>query len=287
MLDQELEVSVRTRRSRYVVDPAFALASPYAAQLVGRLSSHAELTVTRTFWHTIDSSHYYSRDPLAFWPNAMRETLPPRTADDFRQALALWERVRMSNDLARCRLHWISDNLSGSLLPDGAPHDLIERYESFHQALTARCDPNDDATESAAFYGAIDSLALAAALGNACLLTLAPDLPQACLSMVCAHLGLSLEPAPGEDDPLVDIERRRLRESIVAAGGSPLLWGGLRLAVVHPLLYGDLTLRIDAGEYGAADPLAMDARYDDIDPLPDSLPPDDPWRSARHFWHAL
>ncbi len=285
MLDQELEVSLRARRSAYVVDPLLALYSPYGAQLVSRLSSLADLTVTRTFWQAIDASDYYRRDPLGFWPNALRETLPSTTADDFSQALTLWEDERTRTDLSRCRLHWVIDNISESLFPDGTRADLIERYEALHQALTSRCDPNDDATESAAFYGTIDSLALAAALGNACVLTLAPDLPQSCLRAVCAHLGLPLEQPPDDAADLVALEQRRLRDLIVTAGATSLLWGGLRIAVVHPLLYGDLMLRVEAPELESVQRIALD-RFDYDEP-PVAVAAGDPWRAARHFWHAI
>ena len=286
MLDQELEVSFRARRNAYVVDPLLALSSPYGAQLISRLSALADLTVTRTFWQAIDSSDYYRRDPLAFWPNALRERLPASSADELSQALALWENVRLRTDLAHCRLHWVSDNLTESSFPDGTPHDLIERYEALHQALTSRSDPNDDATESAAFYGTIDSLSLAAALGNACVLTLAPDLPQACTELVCRHVGLTLEQPPDGSTELVAIEQRRLRELIVNAGCTSLLWGGLRIAVIHPLLFGDLMLRVDATDMEPGDRLVLDRNFDYIDP-PEALPAGDPWRSARHFWHAI
>lgn len=287
MLDQELEVSVRAKRNAYVVDPLLALSSPYGAQLVSRLSALADLTVTRTFWQAIDSSDYYRRDPLGFWPNALRERLPASTADDFNQAITLWEEERQRTDLSHCRLHWVIDNVSESSFPDGSRADLLERYESLHQALTSRSDPADDATESAAYYGTIDSLALAAALGNACVLTLAPDLPQACLPLVCEHVGLSLERAPEAEAELVALEQRRLRELIVAAGCSALLWGGLRIAVVHPLLYGDLLLRGDADTLDSGDRLALEHRFDYVEPPPAALAIGDPWRAARHFWHAL
>lgn len=287
MLDQELEVSFRAKRSAYVVDPLLALCSPYGAQLVSRLSALADLTVTRTFWQAIDSSDYYRRDPGGFWPNALRERLPASTADDFNQALTLWEDERLRTDLSHCRLHWVIDNVSESSFPDGTRTDLIERYEALHQALASRSDPADEATESAAFYGTIDSLALAAALGNACVLTLAPESPQACLPLVCAHLGLNLEQPPDTDAELVALEQRRLRQLIVGANCSSLLWGGLRVAVVHPLLYGDPMLRLDAGELDPGERLALDRRFDYVEPPPDAFSSADPWRAARHFWHAI
>jgi hypothetical protein len=287
MLDQELEVSLRAKRSAYVIDPLLALSSPYGAQLVSRLSALADLTVTRTFWQAIDSSDYYRRDPLGFWPTVLRERLPASTADDFNQAITLWEDERLRTDLSHCRLHWVIDNVSESSFPDGSRADLIERYETLHQALTSRSDPTDDATESAAYYGTIDSLALAAALGNACVLTLAPDLPQACLSLVCAHVGLPLEQPPAADAELIALEQRRLRELIVSAGCSALLWGGLRIAVVHPLLYGDLLLRSDGDALEPGERLALEHRFDYVEPPPAVLTGGDPWRAARHFWHAI
>lgn len=285
MLDQELEVSFRAKRNAYVVDPLLALGSPYGAHLVSRLSTHADLWVTRTFWQVIDASDYYRNDPLVLWPNALRGKLPPDTAVELGQALRLWEDARLRTDLSHCRLHWVSDNLSESSFPDGIPPDLIERYEAFHQSLTARSNPNDDATESAAFYGTIDSLSLAAALGNACVLTIAPDAPQACIALACEQVGLNLERPPGDDDALTHLEQRRLRDLIVSAGCTSLLWGGLRLAVVHPLLCGDVALRVENTELETVGPFALDHAFGyDLPPPPAN---GDPWRSARHFWYAI
>lgn len=290
MLEQDLELSVRTRRAAYVVDPLLALGSPYGAQLASRLSAFADIWVTRTFWQVIDASDYYRNDPLALWPVAMREGLPAETADAFRQALALWEEVRLRTDLSHCRLHWVSDNLGESAFPDATPSDLIERYEALHQALTARSDPNDEATESAAFFGTVDSLSLAAALGHARVLTLAPDAPEACLRLACAQVGLELREPPAAVARLTASERRRHRELIVNAGCAPLLWGGLQIAVVHPLLRSERMLRVDAPEFEAGMGAALDLGDDFTGDGSDRAAPAiavDPWAAACGFWHGL
>lgn len=300
VLDQELEVSLRARRSAFVIDPLLALSTPLGARLTGRLSAAADLWVTRTFWQVIDSSDYYRRDPPALWPECLREGLPESIGDDLHRALSLWETTRLRTDLSHCRLHWVSDNLGESVFPDGAPPDLIERYEALHQSLTARADPGEDATGTAGFYGTIDSLALTAALGNASLLTLAPDAPTSCLQLACTQVGLGLEPVPeGGDAELAALERRRLREMIVVAGCTPLLWGGLHLAVVHPLLCGDPGGRLehfdpDLGNGMLGDRMLDDRMLDDdvagfdfLAPCPAVLAAGDPWRSARHFWQRI
>ena len=300
VLDQELEFSLRARRSAFVIDPLLALSTPLGARLTGRLSAAADLWVTRTFWQVIDSSDYYRRDPPALWPESLREGLPESIGDDLHRALSLWETTRLRTDLSHCRLHWVSDNLGESVFPDGAPPDLIERYEALHQSLTARADPGEDATGTAGFYGTIDSLALTAALGNASLLTLAPDAPTSCLQLACTQVGLGLEPVPeGGDAELAALERRRLREMIVVAGCTPLLWGGLHLAVVHPLLCGDPGGRLehfdpDLGNGMLGDRMLDDRMLDDdgagfdfLAPCPAVLAAGDPWRSARHFWQRI
>ena len=305
VLDQELEVSLRARRSAFVIDPLLALSTPLGARLTGRLSATADLWVTRTFWQVIDSSDYYRRDPPALWPESLRAGLPENIGDDLHRALSLWESTRLRTDLTHCRLHWVSDNLGESVFPDGAPPDLIERYEALHQSLTARADPGEDATGTAGFYGTIDSLALTAALGNASLLTLAPDAPTSCLHLACAQVGLGLEPVPDSSDAeLAALERRRLREMIVGAGCTPLLWGGLHLAVVHPLLCGDPGGRLEHFAPGLDDRMLGSSLLDDsllddrmlddgggdfdfLAPCPSVLAAGDPWRSARHFWQRI
>ena len=287
MLEQDLELSVRVRRTACVVDPLLALGSPYGAQLVSRLSAYADIWVTRTFWQVIDASDYYRRDPLALWPSRTRDTLPAGTAEAVQSALALWEEVRQRTDLSHCRLHWVSDNLGESAFPDGTPVDLIERYEALHQALTARSDPGDEITESAAFFGAIDSLSLAAALGHARVLTVAPDAPQACLRLACDRVELEVGPPPSSEAGLTVIERRRLRELLVSAGCAPLLWGGLRVGVVYPLLSCDLTLRADVSELETVARVAPEGVFDfDADDA-GTTPAGDPWKAARGFWHGI
>lgn len=287
MFDQDVELSFRMRRSAYVVDPLLALGSPYGAQLTSRLSAFADVWATRTFWQVIDASDYYRSDPLALWPSALRERLPDSVTDDFRRALALWQEVRQRTDLSHCRLHWVSDNVNESSFPDGTAPDLFERYEALHQGLTARCDPNDEATESAWFFGAIDSLSLAAALGQARVLTLAPDVPGACLSLACERVGLDVRSPPPSEARLTLLERRRAHDLLVTAGCVPLFWGGLRVAVVHPLLCGELTLRAEARESELSECLVLEEDFPEFDDAvrpPSAL---DPWKAARAFWHCL
>ncbi|HBK57462.1 MAG TPA: hypothetical protein DDZ76_14420 [Xanthomonadales bacterium] len=287
MLESDLELSFRTRRPAYVVDPMLALASPHGAQLTSRLSSVADLWVTRTFWQVIDASEYYRSDPLALWPEEVREGMPESAAEDFRQALALWEEVRQRTDLSHCRLNWVSDSLTESAFPDGTAPDLLERYERLHQGLTGRCDPRDEATGSAWFFGAIDTLSLTAALGRARALTLAPEVPGACFGLACERVGFAIEVPPMSAAAITAIERRRTRELLVSAGCAPLLWSGLRLAVVHPVLSGDVLLKTEAREGEFVGCFTDGDGFDPFDPDERGAPVVDPWKSARGFCHGI
>lgn len=282
MLDQELEVSVRARRWACVVDPLLALSTPLGAQLVQRLAAVVELWMVRGFWQALDSSEYYRRDPLAFWPPAARAALPPETAGDVAHALRFWEDLRARNDMACCGMHWISDNLSESALPDGAPANLLERYESLHQGLAQRADPRLEATETAAFFCAMDTLALAAALGPARILTLAPGDPRACLPAVCQVLELPFD-APAASR-LAAAERRHFGELVVHAGATGLAWAAPPLALAYPVLPVAVPQVLEVEDYAhrglpesLPPPYAMD---DEGEPLPVAL---DPWHKARVF----
>lgn len=233
MIVPEFDIAIRNRRWACVVDPMLALATPLGAQLVQRLSTVLDLWVVRSFWQTLDASEFYRRDPLAFWPSAMHERQEDQ-GNDVVTAIRLWEQVRARTDLSRCNLHWVSDNLSESALTEQAPEDLVERYETLHQALAARADPSDELTETAGFFGLLDALSLAAALGPIRMLTLAPAHPLSTLAAACRLLDLPLQTVAA--DALLDLERQRLHGLLVEAGASPLLWAGLPIATVQILL---------------------------------------------------
>lgn len=276
MHEPDLEISVRARRWACVIDPALALTTPLGAQLVQRLSAVADVWMVRSFWQVLDASEFYRRDPQAFWgasaaAGAANDREIPGT-------LALWEQLRARHDLGHCRLFWVSDNLSESTFPDAAPADLIERYERLHQALSARLDPHDELAGTAAFFGLLDSLALAAALGPVRLLTLGAQAGgTAPLSSVCARLGLDCFAFGDGDDPILREERRCLTALLVQAGASALLWAGLPLRVAHVLVPG----------LNAAAAVAEDGGYDEAgDGLVDEdRPIADLWQGARLFCH--
>lgn len=287
MVDQELEVSVRARRWACVVDPMLALASPVSAQLVQRLASVVELWMVRGFWQALDSSEYYRRDPLAFWPPAQRGALPPNTASNIVQALRFWEDLRARNDMAGCGLNWVSDNLSESALPDNAPGNLIERYETLHQSLAVRADPRQEATETAGFFSGMDTLALAAALGPARILTLAPMHPCACLPSVCELLQLPFCPAPKNGENLAEAERRQLSDLIMHAGATGLAWASPPVALAYAVLPGAVLQTVEVEDYAhhpmpepLTTPYAIEYESEPL-PLPGQF---DPWRDAQIFY---
>jgi hypothetical protein len=290
MFDHELEVSVRARRMACVIDPALALASPHGAQFAMRLAHAVEVWMLRTFWQVLDASDYYRSDPLSFWPANARARIGESGAGAMRQALACWEAQRAAVDQGNDRLHWLTDSLAESTFPEGAPTDLLERYEALHDGLAARSDPREEATESAAFFGAIDALALAGALGTARILTLAPDDPRGCLFAAAGHLLLDAEAAPLDDGELVALERAHLRGALIRAGAVPLLWCGLRAAVMHVVVTPNAAATVSTLRYAHAD--AADDRHSDADPDacngdPPARTAGDSWSGARTFWYAL
>lgn len=292
MLDQELEVSIRARRWACVVDPMLAFVSPLGAQLVQRLSTVMELWMVRTFWQVLDSSDFYRRDPLAFWPADRRDALRPQ-APQIVQALCYWEGLRARTDMAGCGLRWVSDNLSESSLPEGAPPDLIERYESLHQSLSLRADPHLEATETAGFFGAMDTLSLCAALGSARVLTLAATDPCACLPTTCALLSLPVQAPPAHYALLAEVELQQFNALLSHAGASALAWSGPPLAMAYTVLPCAVLQNVDLPEYGhrvLPETLPMD--FDEFttslqdEPAVAALDHDH-WQDARLFLQAL
>lgn len=285
MLEQELELSVRPKRWTCVVDPMLALTTPGGAQLVQRLSAVADLWMVRSFWQVLDSSEFYRRDPLALWTQDRTQASRPDTGA-FEQALALWEGLRAQTDLASLRLHWLSDSLTESSFPEHTPPYLLERYESLHQALSSRVEGQDELSETAGFFAALDCLALTAALGSVRLLTLALDHPWSCLGASCKRLGLRLEAAPELPGGLLDVERRRFGDFLVSAGTAPLVWAGLSLAVVQLVVPRAvcLTALETAGEVEAEGAL-LPRLGDDEDAAPPSA--GELWQDAKAYWYGL
>ncbi len=249
----DLRVSVTQRKPSCVIDPALALGSPRGAALALRLADAFEAWLTRSFWQLLDASDLLpAAKPIA------GQRLPDA------QALARWQALRDSTDAGAWALRWLGDCVAESQLAAAreavlsGPGDLIERYEQLLEALQARLPAlgSDGSIWQACIdldAGSADAITLSAALDGAPIVCAAESLalPSPVRLLKAVEIA-SQGPELSADEPLLVLQRERLRMALVAAGTVPAAVV-LRLAAVHVL----------AGD-GAA-----------------------PWSGARAWWYWL
>jgi hypothetical protein len=284
LLFPDLTVTLQQRRWACVLDPTLIL-SPYGLAL-SRLGEVVELWVGRELWHMLDNTHFYRQRPSLLVDATVRTTDDALASQEALQALLAWERWRLENDQAGLNLFWVGDDPSGSLLPAHVDARLAWRYETLACALdrfASRAETPDQIL-APAFR---DTAALTAALRTSLILarsplTAPPESQSPPLCTALTHWGVPCALLP-DYDPFVRVERDYLRHLLVHSGLAPLLWAGLRLAVVHVWVPGASDLW----------PELRQERFDgteDLSEATDELLPsdDDPlWQAAQGFWYPL
>jgi hypothetical protein len=273
----DLSVQISRRRWRYVPDPLLCLSHDGAAFVRGlTMTSHAEVWLGPEFLNILDSWRLYDLKP-----DLLTQSSGGRhAADDVRDALRLWLRVREESGQFSGRLCWVRDALRESCLPAGMEESLVPRWEAMAQSLDERLSTATEA--SGPVVAAMrDSAALAAVLPGAVLLS-SRDPAKSEPPAFCRHMEAWRVPCRRLefDDDLVALERGLLLHLQVEGGLAGFLWGGLRLAVVHLVVPGHLRLLPGDGFAGAGDE-------------PDFLAEGEPrlvkgaWEDARAFWYDL
>jgi hypothetical protein len=219
----DLSVHITRRRRRCVLDPNLAL-SPHGAMLTRLFAPYVEQWVDPEIFNVIDNAQVYQQEPeLLVWPSTDKATIA-----EVPQVLRDWTQLR---DEAGRYLHWVGDALRESCLPEDIDEAVLPRWEAASRSLDLNLPKAIEAT-GPLIAAMRDAAALCAVLPAACLLGRGtPGEPP----LICHHLrqwGLGCEELPPED-ALVLIERAGFLQLLVAAGLAPLVWGGLRLAVVH------------------------------------------------------
>lgn len=274
MRHADLSLSVSQRKPACVLDPSLLLGQAQGPALAMRLARVFEPWLTRSFWQTLDSSELLLRRQARL--AAAGELGAARHVDE--QALAGWCALRERTDAGAWTLRWVGDSWAESQLGGEADEDLVERYEHLAAALLARLPADEPAggwTQGLdPVAGALDALALSAALDGAMVLTAGAGPQRPAWAVLAAErAGLATQ---GRDelpeDSLFDAEQALVREALARAGLAPLLhrlgqaplhW---QLAVLH--------VHVDPP---AADPSDMD----------DTLALPDPWEQARGWWYPL
>lgn len=268
-------VSPRSRRSRAVLDPGLCLGVAGPA-LVQRLSRQAELWIVRELWHILDNSYFYCRHPAALLSESAGEaqpraapgqplaaggepSRPPADLASLGRTLRTWERLRVTTDLAGLELFWLGDGLSESLLPEGTPAAVHQAHERLVRSLDERLHPSTP-LESARR----DALALSMALGGVPVLA-ALDGGQ--LPGLLEWLPQGAAGCRGVRDEWAARLRADWHDALLTAHCAPMLWSGLRLALVYA--YAPSVLSAWRDDSPALGELDEGAAFEDLSLSPD------------------
>ena len=274
----EREVSVRIGRPRWrcVLDPHLCLSHDGAAFVCG-LAGHAEVWLGPEFLNILDSWLLYNREPAPL----MWSTGTGPTADEIRQALRIWQRLRDTAGLGGGRLSWVRDAVRESCLPAGTDQSLVAHWEAMAEALDERLSKAVE-RHGPMVAATRDAVALAALLPGSILLSLGDRGDPRAAPPLCRHLKEWHLPNRRLDlaDDLVSIERGLLMQMLVEAGLAGFLWSGLRLVVVHVVAPGHSRLPVGhdfacVGEEG------------DFLAEPEPRPIKGLWEDALGFWYDL
>jgi hypothetical protein len=262
----DLSVQISRRRWRCVPDPALCLTRDGAAFVRG-LATQAEVWLTPEFHHFLDSWTLYDEKPELLAPSHS-----PAAAEETREALRIWLRLREASGSAEGRLCWVRDALRESRLPPGCEDSVVSQWEAMAEALDQHL-AGAERPWGPLVAARRDAVALCAALPGSLLLTARSEAkdrrtPALCQQieawgLPCRHVGL--------DDDLALLERSLLLRILVEAGLTGFLWGGIGVSVIRPIV-----------------PSGYD-RGDEFDAFADGEPRHlkNAWEDARFFWYEL
>ncbi|NBA94784.1 hypothetical protein [Pseudomonas sp. R5(2019)] len=229
-------VSVSQHRLPCILDPALVLGSVHGPTLALRLAQVLEPWLPRSFWQLIDASELIM--PTLEGDSTDGEYDPARPSI---AALLGWMALREGIDAGSWPLRWVGDSLAESQIQQGSDAGVVERYESILEWLLqrhldadtgpgpghVRCDPEE---------GALDMLALSAALEGAVVLTLCPACgqPWPVRALESVRLGGELV-SPIAPESLFAAERELIRGALASAGMAALVQQLPPLMVFHLL----------------------------------------------------
>lgn len=302
MRHADLSLTVSQRKLACVLDPALVLGHAQGPLLAVRLTRVFEAWLTRSFWQVIDSSDcpaLHASDPEAV-----------RVRPD-RQALAAWIAMRRNTDAGSWCLRWIGDSLASSHARDDAEPDLVVRWESLLRVLGRRSETDIYASTWPdgldPFLGGLDTLALAATLEDALILSsIGADeyAPWPVQALERSHV--RLHPTSGQT--LFAEERRLVRDALASAGLAAVVERLPRLAIVRLMIDAPLQwtgeLTDDASSaMSDDDPLPIAERIDEDEPVQTQQPlgnlpvasgsvtlsfwQKDPWETAHAWWYPV
>ena len=215
-----------------VLDPAIAL-SHNGVLIAENISKEIDLWVVQELWNIVnDAKFYFSRTELII-PSTI--AYKEAASAEVVWSLKEWSKAKQEKDLSKLGMYWLGDNLQESLLPKDKPVELYQQWEASASALDRRNEINRNNNSEILNLAFRDTIALAASLKSAFVLTYQPSTDSDSSPAICKALenwGISSQ-IINQRNPIVAMERQYIRQLIVRAGLSKLLLVGVNLVAFH------------------------------------------------------
>lgn len=281
----DFSITLNQRRWACVLDPTLAL-SDYGLPLVKQLGELMELWIVREFWHILDNTQFFLRQPeliLGQQATALSPQQQRTLSQQVVRSLQEWERLRTTTDRSSWNINFLADVIGESCIPAGIDTNIIWRWESLAQSLDAHLEGQPARADTLTL--AYRDLAALAAVRPAFILTYrsAEDVAQNLPPGICTALkcwGISCQEVP-LTDAIAAIERDQFRNLLVHAGLSKLLWAGLDLVVLHLVVPAAATLSTTRDR-------SEEFSFSEIEDMTESQEMQvNLWEGAQGFWYPV
>lgn len=217
-----------------VLDPAIAL-SHHGVIIAENLSKEIELWIVQELWNIVNDADFYSDQTELIIPRNITRKKRAVVAEVI-WSLQEWTKTKQEKDLAKLGMYWLGDNLQESFLPKDKPVEFFKQSEALASTLDRRYQQTQTEDNNILTLAFRDTLALAASLKSAFILTYQPstdssDTPPA-ICKALSNWGISCQ-VINKRSPIVAMERQYIRQLIVRAGLGKLLLAGVNLAAFH------------------------------------------------------
>ena len=215
-----------------VLDPAIAL-SHNGVLIAESISKEIDLWVVQELWNMVNDAEFYFNRTELIIPSTIAFNEAARA--EVVWSLKEWSKAKQEKDLSKLGMYWLGDNLQESLLPKDKSVELYQQWEASASALDRRNEVNRDNQSDILNLAFRDTIALAASLKSAFILTYQPSTDSNSSPTICKALenwGIS-SGIVNKRNPIVAMERQYIRQLIVRAGLSKLLLVGVNLVAFH------------------------------------------------------
>ena len=238
-----------------VLDPAIAL-SHNGVLIAESISKEIDLWVVQELWNIVNDAKFYSSRTELIIPSTIAFKEASRA--EVVWSLKEWSKAKQEKDLSKLGMYWLGDNLQESLLPKDKPVELYQQWQASASALDRRNEVNQNNDSEILNLAFRDTIALAASLKSAFVLTYQPSTDSDSSPAICKALenwGISSQ-IINQRNPIVAMERQYIRQLIVRAGLSKLLLVGINLVAFHLAIpsvvsstYRDISQDLDRESY--------------------------------------